>query len=218
MTLHKRAMWIALLAICCLWIPSLSAQAPIITYTASGTFAAAPTSGNDSLKLASEPFSVSIAVSAATPPFKTGPNWAAYHRLHLTGTVHSGLLGPTPVSIASGEASIQQALDPGQFDQFVMTAPVKVVGIDLTLKAVVQMPWGTISNQLLHPFGAVTLSPANATLTYSDGTNTTVLGIQSGTLTATIPTGSTAAQRMRPVGAARHDGVAATPRRFAGIE
>jgi len=190
--LKRQGLAIAMLAICCLLIPGLAAAntAPVITYTATGIFTNPPVSGEDSLKLAGEPFSVSIAVSASTAPFKTGPNWAAYDQLHLTGEVHSGLLGPTPVAIASGEASLQQAMDPGVEDQFKMEAPIKVVGISLTIDAVVEMPWGTITNPLLHPFTAVTLAPGNTTFTYSDGTTSTVLTIASGTLTATIPAGS----------------------------
>jgi len=59
----------------------VAATAPTITYTASGTFASTPTSGTDTLKLAGEPFSVSIAASSATAPFKTGSNWAAFDKL-----------------------------------------------------------------------------------------------------------------------------------------
>lgn len=194
MTLHKtQALSVTILAICSLMIPGvLPAAAPDITYAASGTFAAPPISGDDTLRLAGEPFDVSIVVSASTAPYKTGPNWAAYHQLKLTGTVHSGLVGPTPVSIASGEASIIQALDPGQYDLFTMEAPIKVVGIDLTIDAQIELPWGSLSTPLLHPFNAVTLATGNTAFTYSDGTSTTVLSISSGTLTATIPAGAPA--------------------------
>lgn len=170
----------------------IAGTAPDITYTASGTFASPATSGNDSLKLAGEPFAVTITVNSATAPFKYGANWAAYHQLRLTGTVHSGLLGSTPVNIASGEASIIQAINPNQYDLFTMQAPIKVVGINLTIKAVIVMPLGTIAKQLLHPFVPVAMAPGNASLTYSDGSNITVLPIASGSLTATIPGGAAA--------------------------
>jgi hypothetical protein len=68
-----------------------------------------------------------------------------------------------------------------------MEAPIKVVGISLTIKAVVIMPIGTIGKPLLSPFKSVSLAPGNATLTYSDGTNSTVLAIQTGSLSATTP-------------------------------
>lgn len=132
---------------------SLYAAAPTITFAASGTFAATPTSGADSLKLAGEPFSVSIMVSAAAMRYQRGSNWAAYNGPKLAGMVHTGLLGPTPATIASLEASIQQAIDPGQNDQFVMQAPVKVVYASRN---------GCPT--LLHPFAPVSLGPGNATL------------------------------------------------------
>jgi len=185
---------IAIALVGCCAVPGIAATAPIITYTATGTFASPATSGSDTLKLAGEPFAVTISVSADTAPFKHGPNWAAFDRLKLTGTVHSGLLGSTPVNIGSGEASIIQAFDPGQYDLFIMEAPIKVVGISLTIKAVIVMPFGTFSKPLLQPFASpLALAPGNATVTYSDSTNTTVLSIQGGTLTATIPNDGPAA-------------------------
>jgi hypothetical protein len=199
MTLRKplaKFSLIALAALCCFSISDKMAAgtkpetAPIITYAASGTFASTPTSGDDTLKLAGEPFEVSIAVSASTAPSQNGPNWAVYSNLKLTGTVHSGLLGPTPVNIASSQASITQAINPGQYDLFSMQAPIKVVGISLTIKAPIAMQPGTIPNQLLHPFSAIVLAPGNASMSYSDGTSTTVLAIQTGSLAATIPSGS----------------------------
>jgi len=168
----------------------LAAQSSQITYTATGTFASPPTSGSDTLKLAGEPFTVSIVASASTPPYEHGPNWAAFHKLHLNGTVHSGLLGATPVAISSTQATIIQAFDPAQYDMFTMEAPINVVGISVDIKAVIIMPFGTFTNPLLQPFASpITLAPSNATMTYSDTTNTTVLGIQTGTFTATLPTG-----------------------------
>src|SRR5271169_4234623 len=138
---NTTAITIAMAAIACFAVPDkLSATAPIVTYIASGTFASIPTSGSDTLKLSGEPFTVTISVSTATAPFKHGPNWAAFDKLKLTGTVHSGLLGATPINIGSSEATIIQAFDPGMYDTFTMEAPVKVVGISLTIKAQIVMP------------------------------------------------------------------------------
>ena len=195
MTLRKTlAITIAVAAIGCFTVSNelVAASAPIVTYTASGTFAATATSGADTLKLAGEPFTVSISASSASEPFKHGRNWGAYDKLKLTGTVHSGLLGAEPVNIASAESTIIQAIDPGQYDQFTMEAPVKVVGISLTIDAVIILPPNTIANPYLHPFAAVGLAPGNATLTYSNGSDSTVLPIQSGTMVATIPSGAAA--------------------------
>jgi uncharacterized protein (TIGR03437 family) len=161
MTLRKTlAIAIAVAVKCCFTVSNrlVAATAPMVTYTASGTFASPATSGADTLKLAGEPFSVSISASAASEPFEHGSNWGAYDKLKLTGSVHSGLLGTTPVTIA-------------------------------TIKAVIVLPLGTIANPYLHPFSAIALAPGNSTVTYSDSSASTVLAIQTGGLTATIPSG-----------------------------
>jgi|HubBroStandDraft_1064217.scaffolds.fasta_scaffold00451_10 hypothetical protein len=167
--------------------------APNVTFTAAGTFAAPQISGNDTLKLAGEPFSISIVASAGSAPVKHGPNWALFSPLNMTGEVHSGLLGPTPVDIASSGASIYQAVGPS-YDPFQTGFPVKVVGISLTINAEITLPAGTLVKPLIHPFAAVALAPANTTVIYSNGTDSTTLAIASGTLVATLPTGGS---RMR---------------------
>ena len=181
------------LAACCFalsnnnLVAATASTSPIVTYAASGTFASTPISGSDTLKLAGEPFSVSIAVSESTVPYKTGSNWAAYNKLKLTGSVYSGLVGSTPITISSSQATIIQGIDPKKYDTFTMEAPISVLGISLTIKALIVMPIGTITKLTLAPFKAVTLAPGNATVTYSDSSASTVLAIQVGTLTATIP-------------------------------
>ncbi len=165
-------------------VPAVAA-APNVTFTASGTFAATPLSGNDTLKLANEPFTISVIANAAAVPVNHGPNWAVFSPLKMTGTVHSGLLGPTPVAIASLASSIEQLVGPS-FDEFVFGIPVKIVGINLTIRATILAPPGTIPNQLIHIFNPVSLSPGTATVVYSDGYNQTSLAIASGTLSATV--------------------------------
>ncbi|HTQ56716.1 MAG TPA: hypothetical protein VMI94_19755 [Bryobacteraceae bacterium] len=162
----------------------VAAAASNITYSASGTFAAVPMSGTDTFKLAGQPFNINVVVSSATVPFKTGSNWAAYNKLRMTGQITSGLLS-TPVSIASNQATIIQAISPGKFDQFTIEAPLRILGLSITIKAVVIMPIGTITRPLLQPFTApVSMAPSNATMTYNDSNANTELAIQSGTLNA----------------------------------
>jgi len=163
-------------------VPAVAASD--VTITATGTFASPAVNGNDTLRLAGEPFTISVVANAAAAPLKHGPNWALYSPLKMTGTVYSGLLGPTPVSITSLEASIEQLVGP-QFDEFVLGVPVKIVGINLTINATIILPPGTLPNQLLHLFGPVAMTPSTTTVIYSDGTSTTTLQIQSGTLAAT---------------------------------
>jgi hypothetical protein len=169
-------------------IAAVPNTAPNVTFTASGTFASPPVSGTDTLKLAGEPFLINIVASAASVPIKHGRNWAIISPLKMTGTVHSGLLGSNPVNIASTGASIFQAVGPS-YDIFETAFPIKVVGISLTVNAYFILPAGTITTQLIHPFPAVALDPGNTTVTYSDGTNTTTLAIQSGSMDAQVSSG-----------------------------
>jgi len=160
--------------------------APNVTYTAEGTFASPPVSGADQLKLAGEPFTINIVANAASVPIKHGSNWAVYSPFKMTGQVHSGLLGPTPIAIASAAASIQLAIGP-DYDIFIAAFPVKVVGISLTVRATIDLPAGTLANLYIHPFSAVTLSATNTTVVYSNGTESTTLGIQNGSVGAAVP-------------------------------
>lgn len=164
---------------------TVPSTAPNVTFNASGTFATPPVNGSDTLKLAGEPFSINVVANAASVPIKHYRNWAIISPLKMTGTVHSGLLGTSPVNIASTAASIFQAVGPS-YDNFETAFPIKVVGISLTVQARIVLPAGTLTTQLIHPFAAVTLDPGNTTVTYSDGTNTTTLAIQSGSLVAQI--------------------------------
>lgn len=187
--------------VACLTVVSASGAtpnvAPNVTYTANGTFSNPASSGADTLKLAGEPFTITITANAASVPIQNGPNWAVMSPFKMTGSVHSGLLGPTPVNIASTAASILQLVGP-DYDIFICAFPVKVVGILLTINATIYLPPGTISTPLIHPFNAVSMNPGNATVIYSNGTDTTTLGVSSGTLTATIPGGNPTAGLTRP--------------------
>ncbi|HUO29490.1 MAG TPA: hypothetical protein VMU80_09745 [Bryobacteraceae bacterium] len=178
-------------------LSAAKAAAPNVTFTASGTFAS-PVSGTDELRLAGEPFSITIVASSASNPIQHGSNWAVLSPFKMTGTVHSGLLSTTPVTISSAGASIQQAIGP-TYDLFIAAFPIKVVGLSLTIKANVTMPPGTLSTLLIHPFSAVALAPGNATVTYSDSSGTTTLAVAKGSLTATSSTSPTASAKVLAV-------------------
>jgi uncharacterized protein (TIGR03437 family) len=162
------------------------AAATNVTYAAFGTFSSPQISGADVFQLRGQPFSINVVASETLVSKNHGAQWALYTMLKMTGTVQSGLL-PTPIAISSNSSSILLAAGNPSQDSFMLGSPVKVVGTTLTVTANIIMPKGTITNDHVLPFTApVTLTPANATMTYSDGTNTTTLGIN-GTLTATVP-------------------------------
>jgi hypothetical protein len=164
------------------------ATAPNVTYTASGIFASPQVSGADVFQLAGQPFSISVVASAASVPTKNGLSWAEYTKLTMTGEVRSGLLPMQPYPISSKDTSMELATGNPDYDALAIFAPVTVIGAEVNVLAAIQMPPDTIHNALIHPFTVpVTLSPANATVSYSDGYASTTLAIQSGTVNATIP-------------------------------
>jgi uncharacterized protein (TIGR03437 family) len=183
---------VAAAAISCVAAPeNLLATAPNVTYTATGTFSTTLVSGNDLFQLRGEPFSINVVANAATVPTAHGTHWAKYTKLKMQGTVTSALL-PTPISISDGDTSLELATGNPNYDVFVMFSPVTVVGVQVQILATIYMPSGTIANALIHPFTApVTLNPGDATVSYSDGSNITVLTVANGTLNATIPGSAT---------------------------
>ncbi len=159
--------------------------APNVTYKASGVFANPPVSGTDEFRLAGEPFSMSVVANAALTPTRHGAQWAQYNDLSMTGTVQSGLV-PTPIAIANSTTDILLATGNPNVDFFELGSPILVVGLKMTVSARISMPKGTIANALIHPFTApVTLTPANALMTYTYGTVSATLGIN-GTLSTSL--------------------------------
>jgi len=161
--------------------------AATVTYTASGTFGIAK-SGADLFQLQNQPFSISVVASESDVAKTHGAQWAGYNALKMTGTVQSGLL-PTPVVISNTSTSIELAVGNPSYDVFVIYAPVKVVGITLTITAVLDLPKGTLTNDHILPFASAAI-PSTATMSYSDGTNTSVLYLK-GTLVGTASTTTT---------------------------
>ena len=155
-----------------------------ITFTASGTFASTPVSGADTLKLAGQPFTISIVGNSSKTPTKHGRNWAVFNPLNMTGTVNSGLIPNSPIPISATTASLEQSVGASE-DIFKAGFPVTVVGIALQVKAYLTLPGGTLTTPLLRPFSSVPLSSA-ATVTYSNSSAATVLGVDTGTIVATV--------------------------------
>jgi hypothetical protein len=185
----KLFLTIAAAAVCFLAAPGrLAAASPetgaTITYTASGTFASTPVSGTDTLKLAGQPFNISVVGNSALKPTKSGKNWALFTPLKMSGSVYSGLVPGTPIPISSSEASIEQTI--GTTDdifQFASPVYVSLLGLTLTVDADLPLPLGTIKTPLMHPFKSVALT-TTSTVTYSDTTSSTELAIEVGTLVA----------------------------------
>jgi hypothetical protein len=142
-------------------------------------------SGADTLKLAGQPFTISVVGNSSLKPTKHGRNWANFTNLAMTGTVYSGLIPDQPIAISASTAAINQTVGASE-DIFQSGFPVEVIGIALTVQAKLILPGGTLSTALLRPFASVTLGPT-ATVTYSDTTASTVLSIANGTVVGTLP-------------------------------
>lgn len=191
---------IAALAAFCLAAPHrLAAASPDnsanITFTAQGTFATTAVSGSDQLKLAGQPFTISIVANSSLKPSRHGRNWAQFDALTMQGTIYTGLVPNQPIAIASKKAVIAQIVSVSK-DIFQAGFPVQVIGIKLEAVAYITLPGGTMINDLIRPFASVPLDPTNATITYKDATASTVLAVQSGTIVAALPTGASAEQAM----------------------
>ena len=154
-----------------------------VTYTAAGTFTATPNSGYDSFRLAGEPFSISIVANDSQLSKFHGPTYADYGPLHMSGTIYSKLM-PTPIAIQNYSTFLLMTMGSPTYDLFEIGSEVKILSISLSITAIIQLPKGTLTTVRNHPFGPVTLSSPMATMTYTDGTSSTTLGII-GTLVAT---------------------------------
>lgn len=166
--------------------------APNVLYTATGVFDTTLISGRDIFQLAGQPFEIKVVANMASVPKTHGAHWGIYGPFKMAGTVQSRLV-PTPITISNSLTNIALATGNPDYDVMQLGAPVKIVGMTIKITASITMPKGTITRAVIQPFTApVALSPANATLAYSDETNTTVLGIASGTLNAVIGSGAVA--------------------------
>jgi hypothetical protein len=182
-TRMMRSIAIGAAALSCLAAANRPATAPNVTYTASGTFDSTPISGSDLFRLAGQPFTISVVASESAVAKSHGAQWALYSGLSMTGQVSSRLL-PTPITISNHSTNIVLADGNPNQDVFMLGTPVKILGMTITVTANIAMPEGTVSNDHILPFSAaVPLTPTVATMTYSDGTNSTTLGIN-GTINA----------------------------------
>jgi hypothetical protein len=157
-----------------------------VTFTASGTFASPPLSGADALKLAGLPFTITVVGPSSMKPVKHGRNWAIYKPLTMTGTIFSGLVPNQPIGIASNSVELQQTAGDNE-DIITFTSPVTAIGISVTVTAKIYLPGGTLGKPLIRPFPSTAINTALSTVTYSNPTASTTLGIQTGTLGATAP-------------------------------
>ena len=182
------ALWVGVMA-STLTAP-LSAQSPTVTYVAEGYFSSTIVSGTDPFKLAGQPFFIKVNASESAVPVKTGPGWAEYSPLKMSGSVQSGLL-TTPITLSSTKTKVALANAKPTNDGLVVYAPVTVLGVNFTVIGEFQLPKGTLPGLTIAPFTApvpLTSSITNVTYSYTENgvPNTTVLTISNGSLSTTV--------------------------------
>jgi len=176
--------------IACLATSVMTATTPSypVIYSANGTFGVTPLSGADTLRLAGEPFSISISAKTGTAPSQHGSNWAIYGGLGMEGTVYSGLTGAEPIPIQSDHAELQLTVGPD--DIINATFVVPVIGVALKIYAHLYVPGGTFATPSIAPFATTAVNLNGSTVTYADTTAATILSIESATVGAAFPTTS----------------------------
>jgi hypothetical protein len=158
---------------------------PNVTYAAVGQFGTPAVSGSDIFRLAGQPFKIHVIANEATHPHAHGKGWGAYTDLPMKGEVTSGLVPQSPFAISSKKTFLALAIGNPNSDMVEIIAPVHAAGQMITVKAVLTLPDNTLAKWLIYPFNnAATLSPSSGTVSYSNGTDTTVLAIAQGTLNA----------------------------------
>jgi len=148
----------------------------VIAYQASGNFGANVVSGTDTLKLAGQPYSITLYACETLIPTKTGANWAEYYPIELTGTVKSQLL-VTPYTIPpTPTAFIVQVPASGQ-DSFQIIGNVTIAGSTVNIHAAIAVPFGTITTTGIAPFSSVAIKTSKSEFIYSQGSNSTSLSV-----------------------------------------
>jgi hypothetical protein len=191
--LHTRTITLLTLAALLIFSSAAFAQSPntgaVILYQVSGTFVSPPVSGNDLLLLAGYPFTMTVIGNTQMRPTKHGPQWGLYTDLSMQGHVVSGFNPEKHFALKSQHVTL--LLDKGNpdYDEVKATFDTVVEHIKLTIVGDFQMPKGTLVHFFIEPFAnSVTLTPTNATVTYSGNNNgqhaSTTLAVQSGTLDA----------------------------------
>jgi len=166
----------------------------VIQYQASGQFGANVISGDDKLKLAGEPFSISLFACESSKPTKTGSDYSEYYPIELEGQVKSALLvtpyqiKPTPVAFILVEPTTG-------VDAAEMEGPITIEGSTITIKGDLSLPAGTLTSQSIAPFASVTIDTAKSVFTYSEGTESTSLSVI-GKASATVYTPTTVRDKL----------------------
>jgi hypothetical protein len=162
-----------------------SCSAPVIAYQASGTFGANVVSGADKLGLAGEPFHITLVACESLKPTQTGPGYAAYTSIQLTGTVKSSKV-VAPYTIPPTPMTLILALPATGPDSVQVEGPLTVFGNAINIHASIALPAGSLTSTSIAAFPTVSIVTANSGFAYSQSslaTELAVIGTAAGSVT-----------------------------------
>jgi hypothetical protein len=131
-----------------------------------GWFGNNPITGRDVFKLAGRPFIIYLYACESLRPSQTGPDYAVYANVELTGTVTSSLImtpytiRPTPVAVALVQA-------PTGPDFVQISGNLTVFGSLIYIHGSIALPAGTLTSTSIAPFSKVSIVTANSAFSYS---------------------------------------------------
>ena len=158
----------------------------VISYQASGTFGATVISGADKLKLAGEPFSITLYVCQSKAPSQTFPDHTIYAGIELTGTVKSALV-LAPYNIRATPVTLVLVQPITGTDSIQVLGTLQVFGAPIAIKGVIALPAGTLTSLNIAPFSSVPIVTAKSGFVYTQGGLSTTLPLI-GTASATVYT------------------------------
>ena len=138
----------------------------VIAYQASGDFGHNVISGADTLKLAGEPFSITLYACNTLTPTKTGPTYSEYYPILLKGQVKSSLL-VQPYQINAKTAFIL-ILPPAGLDSVEVQGYVTVAGRAIYIKGDLALPTGTLTSTNIAAFSSVSIVTAKSEFIYKE--------------------------------------------------
>jgi uncharacterized protein (TIGR03437 family) len=143
-----------------------SCSVPVVTYQASGSFGSNLIKGQDTLKLAGQPFSITLYACESKQPSQTGPSYAVYAGIALTGTVKSSLI-TTPYTIKATPMTFILVTPPTGPDLVEVEGNLTVFGSLIFVHGSIAVPAGTLTSTSIAPFSKVPIVTASSGFIYS---------------------------------------------------
>jgi hypothetical protein len=137
----------------------------VIKYTASGVFGATILGGKDTLKLAGEPFSITLYACESLVPTKKGSDYSAYYPIVMQATVKSAL--QTQPYNTSGKMTLVLTVPPVGLDSIQVEGPLSVLGSSVFIHGNLAFPTGTFTTTSIGPFANTTVTTSKSEFVYS---------------------------------------------------